>query len=88
MRVQAEGKNPSIAPKCRRCQTVRRINSDSCLLTPFSCPQKMKVTPEICMKTKEREKRFQVSGVREKVRSPGSEVWGTLCHRRRSHSVS
>src|ERR1700690_3183283 len=47
-----------------------------CLLTPISCTSKMKVTPEMLMKTKERAKagvRYRVLGVRKKVRGPESE---------------
>jgi hypothetical protein len=58
------------------------LSPDSGLLSPAL--QKMKVTPEICMKTKEQEKRVlgvrcQVSEKKSEVRVPKSEVRSPRC---------
>src|SRR5579862_9401894 len=91
-----EGENQVSGIRCQvsgaRCQGKVRspkaepqnvLGGTFCLPTPVSCTSKMKVTPGMLMKTKEREN--QVSGARcqGKVRSPKAEpqnvLGGTFC---------
>jgi hypothetical protein len=51
---------------------ARAVDSDSWLLAPHSCYSKMKVHPDMLMKIMKASVRYQVPGVRETVRSPGS----------------
>ena len=63
-------------------------HSGFCLLTPVSRTSKMKVTPGICMKTKEGKNRCQVSGARCQQKSPKSDVRQSEIKRYRSRPFS
>ena len=64
---------------------LRQTYSDSRLLTTVFCTQKMKVTPGICMKTKEGEK--QVAGIRCQVPAKKSGVRGADVQSQRRQKV-
>jgi hypothetical protein len=74
------------SPKPYLPECARRGHSGFCLLTPVSCLLylNMKVTPGMLMKTKDGEKRCQVSGARSQGRVR-SHIPGNT---RSSHSVS
>ena len=85
-RVSEKVRSPRSGVRCRgtggfQCTSPlsRLLTSGSRLLTPVSCITKMKVTPGICMKTKEGENqvpgiRCQVSAKKSGVRGPKSKI--------------